>query len=130
MTYGLIGLLKITDFFSYAPDTKYVHVQWKISMVSSSSLVYEVCTCNPLPHMYSTLYFSSRLMKQIFNCYTFQNRILSRIRRSGKGCGYNGLEIFAFLLFLVYLLQFLNELLMNAMFNIMINGEQVRYEIK
>ena len=42
-----------------------------------------------------------------------------------SGCGYNGLEIFAFLLFLVYLLQFLNDLLMNAMFNIMINGEQV-----
>ena len=52
---------------------------------------------------------------------------IQRQKRGGHGCGssYTGLEIFAFLLFMVYLLQFLNDLLMNAMFDIMINGENV-----
>ena len=56
--------------------------------------------------------------------FIHQNPIL-RQKRDGCGSSYTGLEIFAFLLFLVYLLQFLNDLLMNAMFNIMINGENV-----
>ena len=41
------------------------------------------------------------------------------------GGGFHGLEIFVFLLFLVYLLQFLNDVLMNANFMIMINGQNV-----
>lgn len=40
-------------------------------------------------------------------------------------CESTGLEIFAFLLFLVYLLDFLRNVLMNAMLNIMINDETV-----
>ena len=38
---------------------------------------------------------------------------------------YSGLEIFAYLLFMVYLLQFLGTLLSSANFNIMLNGEAV-----
>ena len=40
-------------------------------------------------------------------------------------CDSTGLEIFAFLLFLVYLLDFLRNILMNAMLNVMINDQTV-----
>ena len=40
-------------------------------------------------------------------------------------CQSTGLEIFAFLLFLVYLLDLLRNVLMNAMLNVMINDQTV-----
>ena len=40
-------------------------------------------------------------------------------------CGSTGLEIFAFLLFLVYALDLLRNVLMNAMLNVMINDQTV-----
>ena len=43
----------------------------------------------------------------------------------GHHCESTGLEIFAFLLFLVYLLDFLRNILMNAMLNVMINDQTV-----
>ena len=68
-----------------------------------------------------------KLLKYVLQ---FQSRILKRIKRMGsKHCeGYNpysGLEIFAYLLFMVYLLQFLGTLLSSANFNIMLNGQAV-----
>jgi len=44
---------------------------------------------------------------------------------TGHHCQSNGLEIFAFLLFLVYLLDLLRNVLMNAMLDLMINDQTV-----
>lgn len=70
--------------------------------------------------------------KELFSRFRYnqENQRRHQIFRRDSGyddhhCQSTGLEIFAFLLFLVYLLDLLRNVLMNAMLNVMINDQTV-----